>query len=254
MSFDFLTYSAGRVGVPLNRQQHMLDIAGRSLPLRIVENGRARRLTLRIDAGGQGVRVTIPPGVAPGEIERFINRHRNWLESRLAALPDHPKVRPGIKIPLRGVPHLIVHQPGRRGIAEIADGADGPTLVVTGQAVHLPRRVADFLKRQARQEIEVLVARHCQAIGSRARQIRLKDTRSRWGSCSTSGNLSFSWRIAMAPGPVINYLVAHEVSHLKEMNHGPQFWRLCRQICPDTDRCRTWLKRNGSALQAIVFA
>ncbi|TIO80025.1 MAG: M48 family metallopeptidase, partial [Mesorhizobium sp.] len=73
------------------------------------------------------------------------------------------------------------------------------------------------------------------------------------GSCTSEGNLSFSWRIMMAPPAVINYLVAHEVAHLKEMNHGPKFWKLCEKLCPDTDRCKDWLKRNGGALQAIVF-
>ena len=83
--------------------------------------------------------------------------------------------------------------------------------------------------------------------------VRFKDTTSRWGSCSSDGNLSFSWRIMMAPPAVIDYLVAHEVAHLKEMNHGPKFWKLCRELCPRTDEAKAWLQRNGSALQAIGF-
>lgn len=229
------------------------DVAGRTLPLRIVENDRAKRLTLRIDAGGRGLRVTIPPGLPQGEVDRFLDRHRGWLESRLAKVPERPSVRPGIKIPVRGVPHLIVHEPARRGTVSVMACAAGPSLVVCGDRRHLPRRIADFLKREAKREIEALVARHTVAIGKRARQIRFKDTTSRWGSCTSDGNLSFSWRIMMAPPPVINYLVAHEVAHLKEMNHGPNFWKLCKELCPDTDRCKAWLKRNGNALQAIMF-
>jgi predicted metal-dependent hydrolase len=83
--------------------------------------------------------------------------------------------------------------------------------------------------------------------------VRFRDTTSRWGSCTSDGTLSFSWRIMMAPRPVIDYLVAHEVAHLREMNHGPKFWKLCTELCPDTERCKAWLKRNGSALQAIAF-
>jgi predicted metal-dependent hydrolase len=98
-----------------------------------------------------------------------------------------------------------------------------------------------------------MVARHCEAAGRRAKAIRFRDTTSRWGSCTSDGVLSFSWRIMMAPTPVINYLVAHEVAHLREMNHGPKFWKLCEELCPDTERCKAWLKRNGGALQAIVF-
>ena len=228
-------------------------VGGRTLPLRIVQNARARRLTLRIDAGGRGLRITVPPGLPTGEVDRFLTRHSGWLEKRLSALPDRPQVRPGIKLPLRGVPHLVVHEPERRGTVELRPGPSGPELAVRGDRRHLPRRVADFLKREAKAEIESLVERHTATVGRRAKAIRFKDTTSRWGSCSADGTLSFSWRIMMAPRPVINYLVAHEVAHLREMNHGPHFWTLCAELCPDTERCRAWLKKNGNALQAIAF-
>lgn len=229
------------------------EVAGRTLPLRIVQNERARRLTLRIDAGGRGLRITVPPGVPDNEVERFLLRHQGWLEQRLARVPDRPQVRAGIKVPLRGVLHLIVHEPGRRGTVAVGQDERGPLLIVHGEEAHLPRRVADFLKREAKREIEMLVARHTATLGKRARSIRFKDTSSRWGSCSSQGNLSFSWRIMMAPPAVINYLVAHEVAHLQEMNHSARFWKLCTELCPDTDRCKAWLKRNGAALQSIIF-
>lgn len=228
-------------------------VADRELPLRIVENERARRLTLRIDAGGRGLRVTVPPGLREGEVELFLDRHRGWLETRLAKLPDRPQARPGVKIPLRGAPHLIVHEPGRRGTVTIGEEDGMPALIVHGERRHLPRRLADFLKREAKRDIEALVAKHTQVIGRKAKAIRFKDTSSRWGSCAADGTLSFSWRIMMAPPAVIDYLVAHEVAHLKEMNHGPAFWTLCRELCPRADEARAWLKRNGGALQAIGF-
>ncbi len=250
--FRTLASSMARpVASPVEERQH--TVAGRTLPLRIVENGRARRLTLRIDAGGRGLRITVPPGLRRGEVETFLDRHQGWLEERLAKVPDRPQVRPGIRLPVRGVPHLIVHEPGKRGTVTVGHGEDGPTLVVHGERLHLPRRLADFLKREARREIEALVATHTAKVGRKARAIRLKDTSSRWGSCTADGTLSFSWRIMMAPRPVIAYLVAHEVAHLKEMNHGPEFWKLCEQLCPDTQRCKAWLKKNGAALQAIQF-
>jgi hypothetical protein len=130
---------------------------------------------------------------------------------------------------------------------------DGAQLIVRGERIHLPRRIADYLKKEAKAEIAVLVARHTETVGRPAKSIRYKDTTSRWGSCSSEGNLSFSWRIMMAPKPVINYLVAHEVAHLVHMNHGKDFWALCEELCPDTERCRAWLKKNGTALQAIGF-
>jgi predicted metal-dependent hydrolase len=253
MPFDFVKMPRQKSAFPSPQRERTHDVGGRSLPLRIVENDRAKRLTLRIDPGGRGLRVTIPPGLTQSEVDGFLDRHRGWLETRLAKLPDRPTVRPGIKVPIRGMPHLILHEPGRRGTVSIMAGEAGPALLVCGERRHLPRRIADFMKREAKREIEALVAKHTGAIGRRPRQIRFKDTTSRWGSCTSDGNLSFSWRIVMAPGPVINYLVAHEVAHLKEMNHGPHFWKLCNELCPDTERCRTWLKRNGNALQAIVF-
>ncbi len=251
MSFGFFRNLTSSRPAPVEEREH--HVAGRTLPLRIVENERARRLTLRIDAGGQGLRITVPPGLRRGEVEKFLDRHQGWLEQRLAKVPDRPQVRPGIRIPVRGVPHLIVHEPDKRGTVTLSRDESGPVLVVHGERLHVPRRIADFLKREAKREIEALVAKHTQAVGRRARAIRYKDTSSRWGSCTSEGNLSFSWRIMMAPAPVIDYLVAHEVAHLKEMNHGPKFWALCKQLCPDTQRCKDWLKRNGGALQAIRF-
>lgn len=236
---------------PAAERTHM--VAGRELPLKVVENERARRLTLRIAPGGEALRVTAPPGVPLREVDRFLERHRGWLEERLRKLPEHPLVRPGIKIPLRGVPHLIVHEPGTRGTVIATMVEERPALIVNGDRRHLPRRLADFLKREAKRDIEVLVARHAATVGRRPKAIRYKDTSSRWGSCTADGVLSFSWRIMMAPPAVIDYLVAHEVAHLREMNHGPRFWKLCNELCPDTERCKAWLKRNGTALQAIRF-
>lgn len=251
MAFGFFKRLDPPRAAPVRERMH--DVAGRTLPLRIVENDRARRLTLRIDAGGQGLRITVPPGVSTREVDRFLGRHQGWLEQRLAKVPDRPRVRPGIKVPLRGVPHLIVHEPGKRGTVSVHQSEAGPILVVHGERRHLPRRVADFLKREAKREIEALVDKHTRAVGRPAKAVRFRDTTSRWGSCTSDGALSFSWRIMMAPRPVIDYLVAHEVAHLKEMNHGTKFWALCEELCPDTKRCKAWLKKNGGALQAIGF-
>jgi predicted metal-dependent hydrolase len=227
--------------------------AGRSLPLRIVRSTRARRLTMRIEARSGGLRLTVPFGTGEGEIDAFLKRHAGWIESRAARLPDRPEVRPGVRIPLRGVPHLIVHVPERRGTVTLGAADEEPALLVHGDIRHLPRRLADFLKREARRDMTALAERHAARLGRRLKTIRFKDTTSRWGSCTADGTLSFSWRIVMAPPAVIDYLVAHEVAHLKEMNHGPAFWRLCRELCPRSDEARAWLKRNGSALQAIRF-
>ena len=231
---------------------HRLEVAGRILPLTVVENRRARRLILRIEPGGRALRVTVPPGIAMTEVHRFLARQQQWIETRLKGLPDRSWLEAGMKIPFRGVPHRIEHR-GGRGLTEATKSDGEPVIAVHGDAAHLGRRLADFLKREARIELAARVDRHAASIGARPGRITLRDTRSRWGSCSSSGALSFSWRIMMAPPAVIDYLVAHEVAHLREMHHGPAFWRLCRQLAPRTDECRDWLKRNGASLMAIPF-
>lgn len=235
------------------RRERDHAVAGRVLPLTVTENARATRLTLRIAPGGRGLKVTVPPGVGDNEVDRFLSRHEGWLSDRLSKVPERPVVRPGIKVPVKGVAHLVVHEPGKRGAARIRQGEAGPELAVFGERVHLPRRVADFLKAEAKRTIEPLVEKHCAAAGRKARSIRYKDTSSRWGSCSSDGNLSFSWRIMMAPPAVIDYLVAHEVAHLVHMDHSPRFWKVCEELCPRTKEAKAWLKRNGNALQAIAF-
>ena len=113
--------------------------------------------------------MTVPPGMPAREIDKFLTRHEGWIETRIAKMPDQPKVRPGVKIPIRGVPHLIVHEPAKRGTVRQENGAEGPRLIVYGDRPHLARRVGDFLKREARRDLETLVARHTVS-GRAARQ------------------------------------------------------------------------------------
>ncbi|MEM1376708.1 MAG: SprT family zinc-dependent metalloprotease [Pseudomonadota bacterium] len=235
-----------------NELPNTLSVAGRDVPLTVRENARAKRLTMRIQPGSKGITITVPPGTRTKVVDDFIMRHAGWLETQIAKQPDRPKVRAGIKLPIRGVNHMIKHESGR-GVTEVRDGQSGPELVVRGDEKFLARRVADFLKAEAKHDIDALVAHHAGKVGRRVKSVRYRDTTSRWGSCSSDANLSFSWRIMMAPPSVINYLVAHECAHLREMNHGPNFWALCEELCPDTKRCKQWLKRNGGKLQAIEF-
>ncbi len=230
-----------------------IAVAGRSLPLVIRENPRSTRLTLRIEPGGAALKMSVPTGISDREIDRFLLRHHGWLTARLKNLPRPYRVEEGSCIPVRDVPHRIARTGKLRDVTRIATEADQPVLFVGGAPEHLGRRVVDFLKRQARIDLEEAVTRHSAKIGHRAKSIHIKDTKSRWGSCSADGRLSFSWRIVMAPDFVLDYLAAHEVAHLQEMNHGPRFWALCRSLCDGTDRSKGWLKRHGTGLHAIDF-
>lgn len=231
----------------------LLDVSGREMPLVIRSNPRATRITLRIEPGGRGLKMTVPPGLREREIADFLERHRGWLEVKLAKFSSDTRLTDGGEILLRGVPHRIIHSGRLRGLTEAIDSEIGPVLSVSGMEEHLGRRIGDFLKKEARCDLEALVNGHSRAVGKPFKSLTMKDTRSRWGSCSWDGKLSFSWRIVMAPPPVIDYLAAHEVAHLREMNHGPAFWALCRDLCPHMDTAKAWLKRHGTRLHAIDF-
>lgn len=233
--------------------ERVLNVAGRAMPLTIRANARATRITLRIEPGGRALRLTVPKGLAEREVTAFLDRHQGWLMTKLARFSQDTLLKDGGEIPLRGVPHTIMHTGKLRGVTEAAAVDGQPVLRVSGLEEHLGRRLADFLKKEARRDLEALVARHAATIRKPVNSVSMKDTRSRWGSCSAEGNLSFSWRIVMAPPSVIDYLAAHEVAHLKEMNHGPRFWALCERLCPHMDEAKVWLKRNGTLLHAIDF-
>lgn len=233
------------------RRERQVEACGRTLPVMVVENARATRLTLRIVPGGKSLRVTIPPHVSDSQVDHFIARNRNWVAVRLERLPEPVAARAGATIPYMGVDHRIVHSKKLRGIVEAGHFAGKPSLIVPGEADGVGRKVGAFLKRQARKELDAAVARHAAELGVRAKSIRITDTTTRWGSCSTTRTLSFSWRIVMAPPEVLDYLAAHEVAHLREMNHSPKFWALVRKLCPQMEKHKAWLKRNGARLHAI---
>lgn len=235
--------------------QRLVDVGNRSVPITIKENQRATRITLRIEPGGKALKMTIPYGLHHREVDDFLERHNGWLKAKLSKFSqEEGSIRDGGMIAIRGVAHRIEHTGTLRGVTQLARNAEGEAVLrVSGAPEHMGRRIATFLKKEARADLERLVALHAGAIGKPVRSISMKDTRSRWGSCSHDGNLSFSWRIVMAPEGVIDYLAAHEVAHLKEMNHGPKFWALCNRLCPDMEASKAWLKRHGSQLHAIDF-
>lgn len=230
-----------------------VDVGGQSVPLVVRENIRATRITLRIEPGGRALRMTVPRGLHHRDVDDFLKRHHGWLLERMARYGDTGLLQSGGSVEIRGVRHRIEHTGSLRGLTETMVRDGSAILWVSGPEENIAKRVATYLRKEARKDLEALVHTHAAAIGKPVKSITLKDTRSRWGSCSWQGNLSFSWRIVMAPPEVIDYLAAHEVAHLQEMNHGPQFWALCKRLCPQTDEARAWLKQNGSRLQAVDF-
>ena len=210
---------------------------------------RARRYTLRIHSGTREVILTMPPRGSLREAKAFAQKHGAWIATRLRRLPAAAPFAEGATIPLRGVEHRIVHRPGQRGTVWIEQGVDGHHLLcVAGDARHVGRRVSDFLRREAHHDLSAASRRAAEMIGVGIKRISVRDQSSRWGSCSTTGVLSYSWRLILAPPFVLDYLAIHEVAHLVEMNHSPRFWRLVHRMCPDSERAKTWLNANGTDL------
>ena len=230
----------------------VIDCSAGAVKVKIRRSRRARRYSLRVLTPPDGAVLTVPPRGTLAGARRFLYRHRDWLEERLADLPPPRVIAAGARIPLRGVKHRIAHRPDRRGTVWIEGDGNEPVLAVAGGREHLTRRVVDYLKRQARRDIEAAVARHSAKLRKKPSAVRLRDPRSRWGSCSAEGALSFSWRLVMAPAYVLDYLAAHEVAHLKEMNHGPRFWLLVERLCPKTPKAEAWLKQYGPTLHAVI--
>ena len=251
--FPLLRKPRRSLKVPPPPETRHLEVNGRSLPLTIRHDRRATRLTLRIEPGGRSLKMTVPSGLADREIRDFLDRHQAWLMTKLARFRSDSAIVEGGYVSIRGMAHRIERTGQIRGLTEAIVRDGDHVLRVSGLEEHLVRRIADFLKKEARRDLERLVTGHAATVGRRVKSLTLRDTRSRWGSCSADGALSFSWRIAMAPPHVIDYLAAHEVAHLREMNHGPAFWALCARLCPGTEEAKRWLKRNGTLLHALDF-
>ena len=173
--------------------------------------------------------------------------HAGWVANRLAALPEAVVFTDGATVPISGVPHRIRHAPAARGAAFLLD----QELHVTGATEFLARRVRDFLRQEARRRLGALAIAKAGLIGIIPKRVTMKDTTSRWGSCAPDKSLALSWRLVMAPPFVQDYVVAHEVAHLRHMNHGPKFWALVDELTPHTKAAIPWLRAEGARLLRI---
>jgi predicted metal-dependent hydrolase len=228
-----------------------LDIMfdGSAYRVRLRRHRQARRYTLRIQAATREVVLTIPLRGSLKEARDFAQKQGGWIAARLGRLPEAAPFADGAVVPLRGEPHRIAHRRGLRGTVWIeTDSAGELLLCVAGQVPHIDRRIEDFLRREAKRDLEAASLRFANELGLAVRRVTLRDQSSRWGSCSTTGMLSYSWRLILAPSHVLDYLAAHEVAHLVEMNHSARFWRLVQRLCPDHMRAKTWLDVHGADL------
>lgn len=216
--------------------------------IRLRRHRRARRYTLRIHPSEREAILTMPPRGTLHEAREFAERHGAWIAARLGRLPKAAPFAPGVVVPLRGVTHRIVHRAGRGTVWTETRDSGEHILCVAGGIEHIDRRLHDFLKREARRHLTKASHAYAEMLGVKITRITIRDQSSRWGSCTSAGSLSFSWRLILAPPYVLDYLAAHEVAHLVEMNHSPRFWRVVARICPQMERAKAWIDTYGNDL------
>jgi predicted metal-dependent hydrolase len=225
-----------------------LSLGDPAIEVRLRRDPRARRMVLRVAANAAAPTLTLPPGVPLARVRAFLHDHEDWLRRQLAAGPTRLTVGEGSVLPFGDATLTLRSHPGRATVRA------GGELLLPGAPSKIGPRAAAWLREEARAAFVSGVERHAARLGRPAGRIRLADPRSRWGSCSSSGDLMFSWRLVMAPSAVLDYVVAHEVAHLAELNHSPRFWAVVRRLCPGHEAPRDWLRRHGAGLHRHDFA
>ncbi len=223
------------------------DLDGRDVPVLLRRNRQARRIILRVDPKTDGVALTLPWYASETEALGFLESQQAWLRKRLDKLPERIPFEPGRTIPILGEDHMIEHRPDARRGVWLEDGR----VCVSGDIDYLPRRLLDWLKKEAKARLSELAQEKAGELGVKVGRISVRDTTSRWGSCAHDGSLNFSWRMILAPVFVFEFIVAHEVAHIVERNHGPRFHALVQELTPHEERAEAWLNAYGQRLHRI---
>ena len=209
---------------------------------------RARVMRLRVDPRTGAVILTVPRRMSQRKALDWAAGHRTWIERQLARVPAEVPLVPGAAVPLRDRPHVVEWDPARSRVVRIEDGK----ILAGGPAEGLEARVLRWLKRQALDLLSEETQEFAARAGVRVTRVGVGDPLSRWGSCSSSGAIRYSWRLLLAPDFVRRATVAHEVAHRVHMNHGAEFHALVQELVgPDDKLARLWLRRNGPSLHRI---
>jgi predicted metal-dependent hydrolase len=228
----------------------VIEVQGKSITVNLKRNSRARKLTLRMSRDGKSAIMTLPLRVSRIEAQNFAEKSRNWIATQLQHQISKVEIRQDAEFTLRGEPHRISLTGKARGL--VLHDVTTRTIHVPGQLPHVNRRLTEWLKQEAKRELTSATEKYAMSMAATFTSIAIRDQKSRWGSCSSSGALSYSWRLILAPSYVLDYVAAHEVAHLREMNHSPRFWRLVLTHCPDTRKAKDWLKKNGRDLHRVT--
>ena len=217
------------------------------LSVLIHRSRRARRLTLRVSSVDGKAKVTAPSFVSEAQIQAFIEKNEDWLREKLGAVPTMIDVTIGTRIPVEGQEYVLSNH-SKRGVSLTNE------LLLVPERVSLPNRsVLAYLKEMCRDRVTYWADLYTKKRGTQYTKLTLRDTRSRWGSCTDRGGLMFSWRLIMAPPAILQYVVAHEVAHLEEMNHSKAFWSITKDLYGGYSDETDWLRKNGASLHRFRF-
>ena len=214
----------------------------------IVRKKGCHSLKLKIDRKTGKPQVIIPFLYPIFMVQKFIESHIVWLQKQISLTPQKITFKDGMKLSILGQELIIRHQDKRIGGVFI----EGNFLIVTGEAEHLHRRVKDFIKRQLSEYATTKAKKIAQLLNRSIKRITIKDTVSRWGSCTSTGHLSFCWRLGLAPLFVLDYVIIHETAHLVEMNHSWAFWKKVAELNTNTRQAKKWLNENASYLHSFL--
>lgn len=223
-----------------------VELDGLSVLVSLKRHATARRMVLRLDRDGESFVLTIPKRQSQIASIRFIEASKIWMQNTLAHRGRKQDDQSTDKIMLRGVEMQIVRTGKARGLVQVDPVVK--TISVSGTEAHCQRRLVDWLKQQAELDLRIASTGYAAKMQCGFSKLTVRDQKSRWGSCSADGALSYSWRLILAPPFVLDYVAAHEVAHLKEMNHGAKFWRHVLTHCVQTKAAKQWLKTHGHTL------
>ena len=222
------------------------DLRGRRALVYLVVNARAKRVSVRIDVVKQVAFATAPHKRDLPRAAAFAQSRGQWILDALAQIPQPLPFVPGAMVPIRDKAHQMVHAPHLTGLPRWI--GDEPVIVVPGPLASFSGRIKRALQSAALHDVRQSVTHYAALVGRKAGPIRVKEMKSRWGSCASDGTMSFSWRLILAPPRVLDYVAAHECAHLIEMNHGPKFWALVDRIYGDPRAERDYLVKEGPRL------
>jgi predicted metal-dependent hydrolase len=229
-------------------QFHQIPLPqGKSALLAIQISARAQRISLRVVPGKGCFDLVVPQGVTLEKAIEFAQSKVNWLVHRCEATTKKQPFAKGVLIQFRG--HGVIIETTQQALRRVELTQN--KLIVWDIRSNIDELVSDWLKHQAKQRFLELAKEKAATIGKSFKNIKIRDTKTRWGSCSVRGNLNFSWRLIMAPDFVTDYIAAHEVAHLAHMNHSPDFWDTVAQLSPNTKQAKDWLREYGASLHLL---